>query len=44
MEEMIRFEIQDKNSVKKVFEFKEYLFDYLMKQYGLRNIANKNYQ
>eukprot|EP00347_Sterkiella_histriomuscorum_P019437 403341631 len=31
------------NQVKKIFEFKEYMFDYLLTQYGLRNIAQKNY-
>jgi hypothetical protein len=43
MEEMIRFEIQDKAKMKKTFEFREYLFEFLLNQYGLRNIAQKNY-
>ncbi|CDW72286.1 UNKNOWN [Stylonychia lemnae] len=50
MEEMVRFEMneqsqyQSSTTVKKIFEFKEYLFDFLLTQYGLRNIAQKNYE
>ena len=42
MEEMVRFEMHEalvSGRVKKVFDFKEYLFDFLLTQYGLRNIA-----
>jgi len=29
--------------MKKIFELREYLMDYLLKQYGLMNIAKKNF-
>ena len=39
MEEMLKFEID--NPTNKVYEFKEYFKEYLMTQYGLKNIASK---
>lgn len=52
MEEMVRFEVNASNQqmgpgangqLNKVYEFKEYLLDHLLTQYGLRNIAQRNY-
>ena len=46
MEDMVRFEVNESAtwSQVKMYEFKEYLFEYLLTQYGLRNIAQKNFE
>ena len=43
IDEMVRFEMSEQSpyafQMKKIYELREYLIDYLLKQYGLRNIA-----
>lgn len=47
MDEMVRFEVSDQSpyayQMRKVYEFKDYMMDYLLMQYGLKNIATKTF-
>jgi hypothetical protein len=45
MEEMVRSEVSDQSpyayAMKKMHEFKDFMLDYLLMQYGLKSIASK---
>jgi hypothetical protein len=47
LEEMVRFEVSEQSpysfQMKKIYEFKDYLMDYLLMHYGLKKIAQKHY-
>jgi len=43
----VRFEVSEQSpysfQMKKIYEFKDYLMDYLLMHYGLKKIAQKHY-